>query len=232
MHHHNELSFVDEFRCISPPHCLKNRWQNAVLLWCISQAGPPSLHYYCAVLLQSFILLPPVGHSSYNQYHCCQLTRESKFVSNFYRNFKNFHLSLPRTWFKFHFLHGNCKRNSSWYRSERRPDWGQIRSWYSASWNISSYPEYSDKCTVAYSRHKLSCFRFYWTNIMPAWCASHVSGGSGISSRGKKLVRFRWKSILEKGLMELEFEEQNYILSALGHWLSHVRLDFRWLKSL
>ena len=28
------------------------------------QAGPPSLHYYCAVVLHSWIVLPPVGHSS------------------------------------------------------------------------------------------------------------------------------------------------------------------------
>ena len=38
------------------------------------QAGPPSLHYYCAVVLHSCIVLPPVGHSSSHQYHCCQLT--------------------------------------------------------------------------------------------------------------------------------------------------------------
>ena len=37
-------------------------------------AGPPSLHYYCAVVLHSCIVLPPVGHSSIHQYHCCQLT--------------------------------------------------------------------------------------------------------------------------------------------------------------
>jgi len=28
------------------------------------QAGPPSLHYYCAVVLDSCIVLPPVSHSS------------------------------------------------------------------------------------------------------------------------------------------------------------------------
>ena len=38
------------------------------------QAGPPSLHYYCAVVLHSYITLPPVGHSSNHHYHCCQLT--------------------------------------------------------------------------------------------------------------------------------------------------------------
>jgi len=41
---------------------------------CMSQAGPPSLHYYFAVVLHSSILLPPVGHSSNHQHHCCQLT--------------------------------------------------------------------------------------------------------------------------------------------------------------
>ena len=37
-------------------------------------SGPPSLHYYCAVVLHSCIVLPPVSHSSNHQYHCCQLT--------------------------------------------------------------------------------------------------------------------------------------------------------------
>jgi len=59
--------------------------------------GPPSLHYYCAVVLHSCILLPPVGHSSNNEYHCCQLIRQSSCVSKFYRTFKGFHLTLPRT---------------------------------------------------------------------------------------------------------------------------------------
>jgi len=43
MHHHTELSFVDEFRWVSPLHYFKNGWQNAVLLWCMLQPGPPSL---------------------------------------------------------------------------------------------------------------------------------------------------------------------------------------------
>jgi len=38
---------------------------------CMLQAGPPSLHYYCAVMLRSCIVLPPVDHSS--NHHCCQL---------------------------------------------------------------------------------------------------------------------------------------------------------------
>jgi hypothetical protein len=54
------------------------------------QAGPPSLHYYCAVVLHSCIVLPPVDHSSNHEYHCCQLTRQSSCVSNFYRTFKVF----------------------------------------------------------------------------------------------------------------------------------------------
>jgi len=88
MRHHTELSFVDEFTWVSPLHCLKNGWQNAVLLWCMLQAGPPSLHYYCAVVLRSRIVLPPVGHSSNHQFHCRQLTRQSSCVSIFYRTFK------------------------------------------------------------------------------------------------------------------------------------------------
>jgi hypothetical protein len=54
------------------------------------QVGPSFLHYYCAVVLHSCIVLPPVGHSSNHEYHCCQLTRQSSCVSNFYRTFKVF----------------------------------------------------------------------------------------------------------------------------------------------
>ena len=69
---------------------LKKWLTDTVLLWCMLQAGPPSLHYYCAVVLHSCILLPPVGHSSNHEYHCCQVTRQSSCVSNFYRTFKVF----------------------------------------------------------------------------------------------------------------------------------------------
>jgi hypothetical protein len=41
---------------------------------CMFQAGPPSLHYYYVVVLYSCIVLPPAGHSSNREYHCCQLT--------------------------------------------------------------------------------------------------------------------------------------------------------------
>jgi len=100
MHHHTELSFVNEFRWNSPLHYLKNGWQNAVLRWCMLQAGPPSLHYYCTVVLHSCILLPYVGHSSNHEYHCCKLTRQSICVSNFYRTFKVFiWLSLVSLWY-------------------------------------------------------------------------------------------------------------------------------------
>jgi len=34
--------------------------------------------------------LPPDSHSSNNEYHCCQLTRQSRCVSNFYRTFEVF----------------------------------------------------------------------------------------------------------------------------------------------
>ena len=79
-----------EFRWVSPFHDLKNRWQTAVLLCCMFQAGPPSLHYYCAVVLRPCIVLPPVSHSSTHEYCCCQLTRQSSCVSNFYCTFKVF----------------------------------------------------------------------------------------------------------------------------------------------
>ena len=72
------------------PSLLKNRMTDAVLLWCMLQAGPPFLHYYCAVVLHYCIVLPPVGHSSNHEYHWCQLTRQSSCVSNFYRTFKVF----------------------------------------------------------------------------------------------------------------------------------------------
>ena len=61
---------------------------DTVLLWWMLQVGPPSLHYSCAVVLHSCIVLPPVGHPSNHQYHCCQLTRQSSGVSNCYRTFK------------------------------------------------------------------------------------------------------------------------------------------------
>ena len=89
-----------EFWWVSLLQYLKNGWQNAVLLWCILQAGPQSL-YYCAVVLHSCIALPPAGHSSNHQYHCCQLTRQSNCVSNFYRTFKVFiWLSLVDAWMR------------------------------------------------------------------------------------------------------------------------------------
>ena len=83
MHHHAEHSFIDEFWWVSP-------LQYAALLWWTLQAEPPSLHYYCAVVLHSCIVLPPVGHSSNHEYYCCQLTRQSSCVSNFYRTFTVF----------------------------------------------------------------------------------------------------------------------------------------------
>ena len=71
---------------------------------------PPSLHYYCAVVLHSCFLLPPVGHSSNYEYHYCQLTRQSSCVSNFYRTFKVFvWLSLV-----------HCNRSSS----NKQRKWG------------------------------------------------------------------------------------------------------------
>jgi len=37
-------------------------------------SGDAPLHYYCAVVLHSCIILPPVDHSTNHQYNCCQLT--------------------------------------------------------------------------------------------------------------------------------------------------------------
>jgi hypothetical protein len=56
MLHHTGLSFIDEFRRDSP--------LRYAVLRCKLQAGRPSLHYYCAVVLYSCIVLPPVGNSS------------------------------------------------------------------------------------------------------------------------------------------------------------------------
>ena len=111
MHHHTKLSFVDKFRWVSALHYLKNGWQNAVLRWCMLQAGPPTLHYYCAVVLHSCILLPHVGHSSNHEYQCWQLTRQSSCVSNFYRTFKVFNwlfLILTPTSVSRRTSHGLC----------------------------------------------------------------------------------------------------------------------------
>ena len=47
------------------------------------QAGPPSLHYYRAVVLHSCIVLPPVGHSSNHEYHCYQLADNRDVFRNF-----------------------------------------------------------------------------------------------------------------------------------------------------
>jgi len=72
------------------PSLLKKRMPDPVLLWCMLQAGPPSLHYYCSVVLHSCIVLSHVGRSSNHEYNCCQLKRQSSYVSNFYRTLKVF----------------------------------------------------------------------------------------------------------------------------------------------
>jgi len=71
---HSSMNF-DGFHRFTTLHYLKNGWQNAVIFWCMFQAGLPSLHYYCAVVLHSCIALPPVGRSSNHEYQCFQLTR-------------------------------------------------------------------------------------------------------------------------------------------------------------
>jgi len=64
------------------------------------QVGPPSLHYYCTVVFHSHISLPPIGHSSNQKYHCCQLTDNRAVVRIFIAFFKVFiWLSLVlQTW--------------------------------------------------------------------------------------------------------------------------------------
>jgi len=81
MHRHTELSFVEEF------HSLKKRMTERCSSLVHPARGPPSLHYYCAVVLHLCTILPPVGHSSNHQYHCCQLRRKSSCVSNFLSHF-------------------------------------------------------------------------------------------------------------------------------------------------
>ena len=87
MHHHTELPFVDEFRWVSPLHYLKNGW------W-ILQGGPPALHYYCAVVLHSCIVLPLFGPSSNHEHHCCQL-KNNRATFRIYMALLVFPLNLP-----------------------------------------------------------------------------------------------------------------------------------------
>jgi len=61
---------------------------------CMLQAGPPSLHYYCAVVLYSCIVLSPAGHSSNHEYHCCQLT-DNRGVFQIFITFFKFSFDSP-----------------------------------------------------------------------------------------------------------------------------------------
>jgi hypothetical protein len=70
------------------PSILKKQMTERSSFWCMLQVGPPSLHYYCAVVLRSCTVLPPVGHSSYHEYHYCQLTRQVSCISNFSRGLR------------------------------------------------------------------------------------------------------------------------------------------------
>jgi hypothetical protein len=72
------------------PSLLKKRMTERCSFWWILQAGPPPLHYYCAVLLHSCTVLPPVVHSSNHECHFYQLKRQTSSVSNFYRTFNVF----------------------------------------------------------------------------------------------------------------------------------------------
>jgi hypothetical protein len=61
------------------------------------------------VVVHSCIVLPPVGHSSNHEYHCCQLTRQSSCVSNFYRTFKVF------IWLSLVCLHDVHRESVYWF---------------------------------------------------------------------------------------------------------------------
>jgi len=83
------------------PSLLKKRMTERCSSLVHVTSGPPSLHCYCAVVLYSCIVLPPVSHSSIHEKHCCQLTRQSSCVSNFYRTFKVFiWISLVLSWYQ------------------------------------------------------------------------------------------------------------------------------------
>ena len=76
------------------PSVLKKRMTDAVLLWCMLQAGPPFLHYYCALVLHFCIVLPPVGHSSNHEYRCCQL-KKNRAVFRIYIAILSFPFASP-----------------------------------------------------------------------------------------------------------------------------------------
>jgi len=100
-HHRTELSFVDEFPCLSLLHYLKRTDDRTLFFFgAFCKRGPPCLHYYCAVMLHSYIVVPPVGHCSNHEYHFCLLRRQSSCVSNFYPtlNFSFHSLSYFALW--------------------------------------------------------------------------------------------------------------------------------------
>jgi len=81
---------------------LRNRYLHGFILYItarVSHMKPLNMFYLIIYWTQKLhndfiflcsIVLPPVGHSSNHQYHCCQLTRQSSCGSNFYRTFKVF----------------------------------------------------------------------------------------------------------------------------------------------
>jgi len=73
---------------------------------CMLQAGPPPLHYYCTIVLHSCIVLPPIGHSSNHEYHCCQLT-DNQAVFRIFIALLMFSFDSP--WY----IHKMWKRNGS-----------------------------------------------------------------------------------------------------------------------
>jgi len=81
------------------------------ILNCMLQAGPPSLHY-CAVVLRSCIVLPPVGHSSNHQYHCWNLQDNRNVVRIF--------IALLRSSFDFpSYIYTGCPRRKG-------PNFGRV----------------------------------------------------------------------------------------------------------
>jgi hypothetical protein len=72
------------------PSLLKKRMTERCSSLVHVASGAAIFRLLLAVVLHSFIVLPPVGYSSNHEEHCCQLTRQSSCVSNFYRTFKVF----------------------------------------------------------------------------------------------------------------------------------------------
>ena len=99
MHHHTQLSFVDKFRWVSPLHYLKKTDSRTLFFFgaCCKWGAISTLLLRCHVaILHRTVTWRPLFKprvsllSTYWQSSC---------VSNFYRTFKVFMLTLPRIYF-------------------------------------------------------------------------------------------------------------------------------------